>query len=245
MDYRIKGRRALVMGASRGLGRAVAEALLAEGVKTAICARDPARLERTAKEIGAIGIPCDLSQPGAAAKLVEEAAKRLGGTIDILLVNTGGPSPASFDKIDDAQWRAGFEQLWLSAVAPIRAALPGMRAQRWGRILLITSIAAREPLPNLMMSNALRAGLHGMANALSREIGPDGITVNALMPGYTLTERLKEAGFKAEEVAKTVPLGRIGKPEEFAALACFLASEPAGYITGQAIACDGGMLRSI
>jgi len=245
VDYRIKGRRALVMGASRGLGRAVAEALLAEGVKTAICARDPARLERTAKEIGAIGIPCDLSQPGAAAKLVEEAAKRLGGTIDILLVNTGGPSPASFDKIDDAQWRAGFEQLWLSAVAPIRAALPGMRAQRWGRILLITSIAAREPLPNLMMSNALRAGLHGMANALSREIGPDGITVNALMPGYTLTERLKEAGFKAEEVAKTVPLGRIGKPEEFAALACFLASEPAGYITGQAIACDGGMLRSI
>ena len=245
MDYRIKGRRALVMGASRGLGRAVAEALLAEGVKTAICARDPARLKQTAKEIGAIGIPCDLSQPGAAAKLVEEAAKRLGGTIDILLVNTGGPSPASFDKIDDAQWRAGFEQLWLSAVAPIRAALPGMRAQGWGRILLVTSIAAREPLPNLMMSNALRAGLHGMANALSREIGPDGITVNALMPGYTLTERLKEAGFKAEEVAKTVPLGRIGKPEEFAALACFLASEPAGYITGQAIACDGGMLRSI
>lgn len=245
MDYRIKGRRALVMGASRGLGRAVAEALLAEGVATAICARDPARLERTAREIGAVGIPCDLSQAGAGAKLVEEAARRLGGSIDILLVNTGGPSPATFDKIDDAQWRAGFEQLWLSAVSPIRAALPGMRAQGWGRILLVTSIAAREPLPNLMMSNALRAGLHGMANALSREIGPDGITVNALMPGYTLTERLKEAGFKAEEVAKTVPLGRIGKPEEFAALACFLASEPAGYITGQAIACDGGMLRSI
>jgi 3-oxoacyl-[acyl-carrier protein] reductase len=169
----------------------------------------------------------------------------LGGPIDILLVNTGGPSPATFDKIDDAQWRAGFESLWLSAVSPIRAALPGMQAQGWGRILLVTSIAAREPLPNLMMSNALRAGLHGMVNALSREIGADGITINALMPGYTLTERLKEAGFKAEDVAKTIPLGRIGKPEEFAALACFLASEQAGYITGQAITCDGGMLRSI
>jgi 3-oxoacyl-[acyl-carrier protein] reductase len=245
VDYRIKGRRALVMGASRGLGRAIAEALLAEGVETAICARDASRLERTAKEIGATGIACDLSQPGAGAKLVADAAARLGGSIDILLVNTGGPPPASFDKLDDGQWRAGFESLWLSAVSPIRAALPGMRAGGWGRILLVTSMAAREPLPNLMMSNALRAGLHGMVNALSREIGADGITVNALMPGYTLTERLQEAGFKAEEVAKTVPLGRIGKPEEFAALACFLASEPAGYITGQAIACDGGMLRSI
>lgn len=244
MDYRIKGRRALVMGASRGLGRAVAEALLAEGVKTAICARDAARLERTAKEIGALGVPCDLSQPGTGARLVEDVIARLGG-LDILLVNTGGPPPASFDKIDDAQWRAGFESLWLSAVSSIRAALPGMRERRWGRILLVTSVAAREPLPNLMMSNALRAGLHGLVNALSREIGPDGITINALMPGYTLTERLKEAGFKAEEVAKAVPLGRIGRPEEFAALACFLASEPAGYITGQAIACDGGLLRSI
>jgi 3-oxoacyl-[acyl-carrier protein] reductase len=245
VDYKIKGRRALVMGASRGLGRAVAEALRAEDVTTAICARDASRLDRTAREIGAVGIACDLSQPGAGAKLVEDAAVRLGGPIDILLVNTGGPSPATFDKIDDAQWRAGFESLWLSAVSPIRAALPGMQAQGWGRILLVTSIAAREPLPNLMMSNALRAGLHGMVNALSREIGADGITINALMPGYTLTERLKEAGFKAEDVAKTIPLGRIGKPEEFAALACFLASEQAGYITGQAIACDGGMLRSI
>lgn len=244
MDYRIEGRRALVMGASRGLGRAVAEALIAEGVETAICARDAERLQRTAQEIGAMPFPCDLSQPGAGARLVQEVTTRLGG-IDILLVNTGGPAPASFETIDEAQWRAGFDALWLSAVSPIRATLPGMRRQGWGRILLVTSVAAREPLPNLMMSNALRAGLHGLVNALSREVGPHGITVNALMPGYTLTERLKEAGFKAEEVAKTVPLGRIGKPEEFAALACFLASEPAGYITGQAIACDGGLLRSI
>lgn len=244
MDYRIEGRRALVMGASRGLGRAVAEALIAEGVETAICARDAERLQRTAQEIGAMPFPCDLSQPGAGARLVQEATARLGG-IDILLVNTGGPAPASFETIDEAQWRAGFDALWLSAVSPIRATLPGMRRQGWGRILLVTSVAAREPLPNLMMSNALRAGLHGLVNALSREVGPHGITINALMPGYTLTERLKEAGFKAEEVAKTVPLGRIGRPEEFAALACFLASEPAGYITGQAIACDGGLLRSI
>src|SRR5258708_21978886 len=130
------------MGASRGLGRAVAEALLAEGVKTAICARDTVRLERTAKEIGAVGMACDLSQPGAGAKLVEDAAARLGGSLDILLVNTGGPSPAALAKIYDTRWRAGFQLLWLSAVSPICAALPGPRAPRVGPSLLVRSVSA-------------------------------------------------------------------------------------------------------
>jgi len=244
MDLGIAGRKALVMGASRGLGRAVAEALIREGVATAICARDKERLESTAREIGAQPFPADLSKRGVAAQLVEDVVARLGG-LDILVVNTGGPPPRTFDNIQDQDWRDAFEALWMSGVAAIRAGLPGMRERAWGRILVITSIAAREPVPNLMLSNALRAGLHGLVNALSKECASQGITVNAVMPGYTLTERLIELGVKEAEIASRVPAGRMGQPAEFAALAAFLASDQAGYITGQAIACDGGLLQSI
>jgi len=244
MDLGIGGKQALVMGASRGLGRAVAEAFIREGVITAICARDKARLESAAREIGAKPFPADLSKQGVAARLVLEAAAELGG-LDILVVNTGGPPPRTFDNIQDQDWRDAFEGLWMSAVAAIRAALPGMRERRWGRILIVTSIAAREPIANLMLSNALRAGLHGLVNALSKECAGQGITVNAAMPGYTLTERLIEVGVKEAEIASRIPAGRMAKPAEFAALAAFLASDCAGYITGQAIACDGGLLQSI
>jgi 3-oxoacyl-[acyl-carrier protein] reductase len=240
----LETRRALVMGASSGLGKAVAQALVAEGARVAICARNAERVAAAAAELGAEGIVADLSAPGAATEVVREAEKRLGH-VDILVVNTGGPPPGLFAELQDSAWRDSFEALWMSSVGAIQAALPGMRARRWGRVVVITSIAAREPVPKLMLSNSLRAGLHGLVNALSKEVGPDGITVNALMPGYTLTERLQELQLDLTELATQIPARRLGRPEDLAAVAVFLASEPAGYVSGQAIAVDGGLLQSI
>ena len=244
MDLGLKDRRALVMGGSRGLGKAIAQALVAEGSQLAICGRDAGRVAATAAELGAAGIACDLSVPGAATALVAEAVRRLG-RLDVLVVNTGGPPPGLFADLADAAWHAAFEGLWMSSVGAIRAALPGMRTRRWGRVIVVTSIAAREPVANLMLSNSLRAGLHGLVNGLSREVAGDGITVNALLPGYTLTERLAELGLDEARLAAQIPAGRLGRPADFGAVAAFLASEPAGYITGQALAVDGGVLQSI
>jgi 3-oxoacyl-[acyl-carrier protein] reductase len=244
MDLGLRTKRALVTGASRGLGKAIAGALRAEGAAVAICARDPVHVEAAAKDIGAIGLTGDLSAPGAAAEVVRQAIERLGG-VDVLVVNTGGPPAGTFDTTADAAWRSAFENLWMSTLDLIRGSLPGMRERRWGRIMIVTSMSSREPLPKLMISNALRPGLHGLVNALSREIAGDGITVNAVMPGYTLTERLRAVGIDEKQIAGQIPAGRLGRPEEFAALATFLASEQAAYICGQAIACDGGYLRSI
>lgn len=232
------------MGASRGLGKAIAAALIAEGAEVAVCARNAERIAAVASQLGAAGIVCDLSVDGAASRAVAEASARLGG-LDILVVNTGGPPAATFDSITDAGWRQAFEGLWMSAVGAIRAALPGMRAQQHGRIIVVTSIAAKEPVPNLMLSNSLRAGLHGLVNALSKEVASDQITVNALMPGYQLTERLIELNVDEAKASATIPAGRIGTPEDFAAFAAFLASQQANYVTGQAICVDGGVLQSI
>ncbi len=244
MHLGLDGKRALVTGASRGLGKAIAAALCREGAAVAICARDAARLTAAAKEIGAVGAAGDLSAPGGAEAVLRQAIERLGG-IDILVVNTGGPPSGPFDAIGDEAWRDAFDALWMSAVHLIRGVLGGMRERRWGRIMIVTSISAREPLQSLMISNALRPGLHGLVNALSREIAGDGITINAIMPGYTMTERLRELGIDEEKAAAQIPARRLGRPEELAALAAFLASEQAGYICGQAIACDGGYLRAI
>ena len=244
MNFGLQGRRALVMGGSAGLGRAVAEALAAEGARVAICARDTPRLAAAASQLGVEGIACDLSTAGAAASLISEAQERIG-ELDVLVVNTGGPPPAPFSELSDAAWRGAFESLWMSSVGAIRGVLPGMRRRRWGRVILVTSVAAREPVPNLMLSNSLRAGLHGLVNALSREVAADQVTVNALMPGYTLTERLADLKLDMDRLAAQIPAARIGRPQDFAALAAFLASEQAGYVTGQAIACDGGLLQSI
>ncbi|WP_246215995.1 SDR family oxidoreductase [Microvirga makkahensis] len=240
----MRGKRALVMGASKGLGFAIAKELAAEGAQVAVCARNEERLRRAAEAIGATALPCDLQLLGAAEQVVDEAMTALGG-LDILLVNTGGPPTLPFERISPDDWRRSFEGLFMSTTDAIRAAIPGMRERRWGRILLVTSIAAKEPIENFTISNALRAGLHGLTKTLSREFAASGITVNALMPGYTMTERLAEAKLDLDKVAKAIPMGRIGQPEEFAALAAFLSSERAGYITGQAVACDGGALWSI
>jgi len=244
MDFGLSGRSALVMGASKGLGFAVARELAAEGVKVAICARDEARLKGAAEKLGATALVGDLRRPGEGRRVVEQAAAALG-SVDILVVNTGGPPTMPFENIAPDDWRNAFEGLFMSATDAIGAAMPAMRERKWGRILLVTSIAAKEPINNFTISNALRAGLHGLTKTLSREFAAFGITVNALMPGYTMTERLSEAKLDLEKVAGVIPMRRIGQPEEFAALATFLASDRAGYITGQAVACDGGALWSI
>jgi 3-oxoacyl-[acyl-carrier protein] reductase len=244
MDFGLRGKSALVMGASKGLGFAVAKELAAEGVKVAICARDEAGLKVAAERLGARALVGDLRQPGEGRRLVEQAAAALGA-VDILVVNTGGPPTRPFEKLSSDDWRNAFEGLFVSATEAIGAAIPAMRERNWGRILLVTSIAAKEPINNFTLSNALRAGLHGLTKTLSREFAANGITVNALMPGYTMTERLAEANLDLDKITGVIPMRRIGRPEEFAALAAFLASDRASYITGQAIACDGGALWSI
>jgi 3-oxoacyl-[acyl-carrier protein] reductase len=244
VDLGLKGRRALVMGGSRGLGRAIATGLKQEGAAVSICARDEATVKGTAAAIGAEGFSVDLSVDGAGQKVVADARQRLGG-LDVLIVNTGGPTPGTFATLTDSDWRKGWDGLWMSTVQSIREALGAMRAQKWGRIIVVTSTTAREPVPNLMLSNALRAGLHNLINSLSKDVAADGVTVNALMPGYIATDRLKSLGLDEAALRATIPARRIGRPEEFAATAVFLASEAASYITGQAIAVDGGRLNGI
>jgi len=243
MNLGIQDKRAVVLGGSRGLGRAIAAGLVAEGARVAIVSRDPDRLETARAAIGAERADtADLSQPGAAAGVLSEILTDWRG-VDILVVNTGGPPKAAFAEVDRAAWLGGFESLWLGAVAAIQAVLPGMIERRWGRILLVTSVAAKQPMPALTVSNSLRAGLLGLASSLSDEVARHGVTVNCLLPGYTRTERMTELGVTDSQVAAQVPAGRMGEPEEFAAAALFLASQPAAYITGQALAIDGGWLR--
>lgn len=245
MDLHLKGRTALVFGGSRGLGRAIAAELAREGAQVVIVARDADRVRRAAAETGCLALPGDVSLPGAGGALVAGAAELLGRMPDILVTNTGGPPIGSFQATDAEAWAKGFQGLWMSAVDSIRAALPAMKENRWGRILAVTSVAAKEPQPGLVISNGLRAGLLGMLNTLSREVAAEGITVNALLPGYTNTDRMAELGVDNATMGPKIPAGRLGEPEEFAALAAFLASGRASYITGQAIAVDGGLLQSI
>jgi 3-oxoacyl-[acyl-carrier protein] reductase len=245
LDLELKGKCALVLGSSAGLGKAVAQALIQEGARVAICSRDQARVEATAKEIGAeLPIALDLGQPGNGREVVRRAAKGLG-RVDILVVNTGGPPKGAFAEVTAEQWQSGFQALWLSAVESIQEALPGMQAQKFGRILLVTSVAAKEPMKALTISNGLRAGLLGLTKSLSDEVAASGVTVNALLPGYTATDRMRQLGVPEEQIAKDIPARRLGKPEEFAAMTTFLASPRAAYVTGQAIAVDGGWLRSL
>ncbi|AGT07321.1 SDR family oxidoreductase [Paracoccus aminophilus] len=245
MDLQLKGKSALVFGGSRGLGRAIAAELIAEGADVVIVARDADRVARVAAELGCHGLAGDLSQPGAGRALTEAAAAVLGRMPDILVTNTGGPPTGSFAETSVEKWQSGFQSLWLSAVDSIQTALPAMKAQGWGRILAVTSVAAKEPQPGLVISNGLRAGLLGLVNTLAREVAKDGITVNALLPGYTNTDRMAELGVDNATMGPKIPAGRLGDPAEFAALAAFLASGRASYITGQAIAVDGGLLQSI
>jgi 3-oxoacyl-[acyl-carrier protein] reductase len=257
----LRGRVALVCGASRGLGRAIAEELAAEGAALALCARTSEPLARAAADIHerfdvpAYPIAADLAEPIQAGRVVEETVGRYE-RLDVLIANTGGPTPGSFESLRPADWDHAVALLLGSVVALTARALPAMRRARWGRILAVTSIAAKQPVDNLMLSNTLRPAVSGFAHALAREVASDGITVNTILPGYTRTGRLAEleaaapgrerdASRPLQRIEAEIPLGRLAEPKELAALAAFLVSERASYITGAAFAVDGGWLRGL
>ena len=262
MDLGLKDKVALVAASSQGLGRAVAEELAAEGASLVVCARDAQTLDQTAASIAernnarVLAVPADVTAAGDIKRLVEAGIERFG-RIDILVTNAGGPPAGRFEQLTREQWEHAIRLTLLSAVELTRHLLPGMKERRWGRILNITSIAVKQPVENLLLSNSLRAGLTGFARTLANEVAADGITVNNVLPGYTRTERLNDLaemmaekqGISASEFRgkweKEIPMGRLGEPREFAAVVAFLASERASYITGTSIQVDGGWIMSL
>ncbi|MCB2227482.1 MAG: SDR family oxidoreductase [Desulfarculaceae bacterium] len=262
MDLGIKGRAALVAGSSKGLGLAVARGLAAEGCNLALAARSQDKLDTLASRMEAeFGVEVwaqavDLSERGAAQALAEAAAKRYG-KIDILVNNAGGPPPGRFEELGEDAWRRAVELTLLSAQAMTRALLPGMRAQGWGRIVNMTSVSVKQPLPGLILSNSIRAAVVGWAKTLADEVAEAGITVNNVLPGWMLTARVEQlfnaraeaGGISPEEakaqVVEAIPLGRMGDPAEFGDLVAFLASERASYITGASYLIDGGLHRGL
>ncbi len=262
MDLGLQGKVALVAAASRGLGRAVAEELAAEGTMLVLCARGADELHATGAAIEAatgvpvLAVPADLADPGAAAHVAAAALARFG-RVDVLVTNAGGPPAGTFEHLTPAMWEAATRLLLGSAVELTRAVLPGMKNRGWGRILNITSIAAKQPVDNLLLSNSLRAAVTGMARTLANEVAPFGVTVNNILPGYTRTARVEtlartvaaaEGIEPAEAQARweaEIPMRRLGEPREFAALAAFLCSERASYITGSSIAVDGGWIKGL
>ncbi|MAZ49461.1 MAG: short-chain dehydrogenase [Halobacteriovoraceae bacterium] len=244
MELNLRGKKALVMGSSQGIGKAVADSLVREGVEVCISSRTEENLKRTAYEINAAHfITCDLSVQGAAKELTRKALDKMGH-IDILITNTGGPEKNSFDDTSVEQWHKDYQSLWMSPIEAIHELLPSMKKNRFGRVLMVSSIAAKEPLSGLTTSNAFRAGFPGLVKSLVNEYSEFGVTFNILLPGYTNTDRIKNLNLSEERIREIVPAGRLGDPRELADLACFLSSERGSYITGQSIAIDGGALRS-
>jgi 3-oxoacyl-[acyl-carrier protein] reductase len=260
MDLGLKGRRALVMGASRGLGRGIARGLAAEGAELVLAARSLDKLEADAAALRAAhGVAVEarrlaLGQAGA----VEALAEGLGDRgVDILIANTGGPPPSGALGVAPDTWRRQFEQMVLPVIALADALVPAMRRRRWGRVVLIASSGVVQPIPTLAMSNTLRSSLVGFCKTLAGEVAGDGVTVNVMLPGRITTERTGELdaataerrGVSFEEARKeaasTIPAGRYGEVDEFAAVAVFLASARAGYVTGSVVRVDGGLIRSV
>jgi len=246
MDLGLQDTRALVTAASKGLGRACAAALAAEGARVFIVSRDEERLARTEREIGAAGhLAADLSQPGAPERAVEAATAALGG-LDILVCNAGGPPPGTFESTPVDAWEVGYHLTLMSTVRLCKAALPLLKESGRGRIVTITSISVRQPIPSILLSNSFRAAVTGMAKTLAGEVAPHGVTVNNLAPGTILTDRIRElAAGGVEHLGRDVPARRVGDPDEFGATCAFLCSRQAAYITGQTIGIDGGALRGI
>lgn len=262
MDLQLTGKCAIVCAASRGLGRATALSLAKEGAAVAVCARTEATLVETAADIrgrtGARIVPivADVARVEDTERLVATAAAELGG-IDILVTNTGGPKSAYFATLSDADWYEAIESVLMSVVRLSRAVIPHMRARGGGRIINVTSISAKQPVEGLVLSNALRAGITGLARTLANEVASENILVNCVAPGYTATDRVVELaeaaaareGISAEAVQQRtvakIPMGRMATPEEFGDVIAFLASGRASYVTGTTLQIDGGYVRSL
>ncbi len=262
MDSGLKDKLVLITASSTGIGKAVAELFAQEGCKVAICSRSKDNLLATAKEIKEkysiepFWSVCDLNKQ----KDIENtfsAVTRQFGSIEILVNNCGGPAPGLFQQLEEEDWNAAYEQVLLSVIRFSKLVLPGMMAANWGRIINLTSISVKQPIDNLVLSNSLRAGVTGFSKSLSNEIAKFNITVNNVAPGMTLTRRLyelavveaKEKGKSHEEIlvemAKKIPLNRLGRPEEIASVVVFLASKQASYVTGTTIQVDGGFIKSV
>ena len=259
MDLGIRGRVAMVAAGSKGLGRAAALALAAEGCAVSICGRGADALAATRKELEALGVPAVAMTADIASALDlarwHQATEAALGTVDILVTNTGGPKAATFDNLEDADWAEGVESTLMNVVRLTRLVLPGMKARQWGRIVHITSLVAKQPYPLLTISSTLRAGLSGLTRTLALETAAEGITVNALLPGHIMTDRqhhLAEVKSKAEGIsieehfrrqAAAIPAKRIGEPGEVGSVIAFLCSSAASYVTGQSLLVDGGLVQ--
>lgn len=262
MDLGLKNRGVIVAASSEGIGRATAETFAREGAQVAMCARTESTLREAAAEIQSVtgaevyAEPLDVTDAPAVLRFIENVAKRFG-RIDICVANAGGPPAKNFLSVSIDEWRKAVDMNFLSVVHLAKAVIPYMQRHRWGRIITITSVSVKQPVTELVMSNAVRAGVVGLVKSLSNEFGKDGILVNNVAPGYTATERLKElagvralaAGTSPEEVygqwSAEIPLRRIGQPQETADAILWLASERASYITGQTLLVDGGIYRGL
>jgi 3-oxoacyl-[acyl-carrier protein] reductase len=262
MDMGLKGKVAVVCAASRGLGKASAMGLAAEGANLLICARGAETLHATAGEItratGVTVVPValDVSREEECEQLIEAAKREFGG-LDILVNNAGGPPPGFFMDFTDEQWYAGFETNFMSAMRLVRLAIPIMRGRGGGRVINIVSVSVKQPIENLVISNSIRASVIGLMKTLSQQFGQDGITFNNVLPGTILTDRIRHVtsaqaereGISIEEAlergSRAVPMGRIGQPEDLGALVVFLASSHAQWITGTSIQVDGGAYKGL
>jgi len=259
MDLGMRGKVAMVAAGSKGLGRAAALALAAEGCAVSICGRGAEALAAVRQELEALGVralavAADVTSAEDLARW-HQATEAALGPVDILITNTGGPKAATFDHLTDEDWISGVDSTLLNVVRMTRHVLPGMKARKWGRIVHITSLVAKQPYPLLTISSTLRAGLSGLTRTLALETAKDGITVNALLPGHVMTDRqlhLAEVKSKAEGItieqhftrqAAAIPAGRIGDPGEVGAVIAFLCSAPASYLTGQSLLVDGGLVQ--